>query len=163
MIRLIGIARYSARNTRNVAAGLPLYRTSANSTSVITCARRQRRAKKNTVSMPLINMFHQSQLPATPCDDTNPVTTSGVSAANVVATIDAPASHQGTARPEMKYSLRLSPPRFVKANPMPADRMKYAATIAQSTTVRFISETGEREGEGLLLVWRKTSPRVQHG
>ena len=101
---------------------MPLYRTSANSTSVITFARRQSRAKKNTVSMPLISMFHHSQLPATPCADTSPVTTSGVSAANVVATIDAPASHHGTARPEMKYSLRLSPPFFVNANPMPADR-----------------------------------------
>src|SRR5262245_66583159 len=129
----------------------------------MTFARRQSRAKKNTVSIPLIARHHHNQLPATPCVATMPVTTSGVSAANVVATIDAPASHHGTWRPEMKYSLRLSPPLFVKANPMPADRMKYAATIAQSTTVRFISETGEREGEGLLLVWRKTSPRVQHG
>ncbi len=55
--------------------------------------------------MPLISMFHHSQLPATPCADTRPVTTSGVSAAKVVATIEAPASHHGTARPEMKYSL----------------------------------------------------------
>src|SRR6476661_3072789 len=92
----------------------------------MTWARRQSRAKKNTVSIPLISMFHHSQFPATPCAETNPVTTSGVSAANVVATIDAPASHHGTARPEMKYSLRLSPPFFVNANPMPADRRKYS-------------------------------------
>src|SRR5438067_727803 len=78
-------------------------------------------------------MFHHNQLPATPCADTRPVTTSGVSAANVVATIDAPASHHGTARPEMKYSLKLSPPFFVNAKPMPADNAKYAATMAQST------------------------------
>ena len=64
--------------------------------------------------MPLISMFHHSQLPATPFATTSPVTTSGVSAANVVATIDVPASHHGTLRPERKYSLRLSPPRFVK-------------------------------------------------
>jgi len=32
------------------------------------------------------------------------VTTSGVSAANVVATIDVPASHQGTFLPERKNS-----------------------------------------------------------
>src|SRR6185437_11744653 len=101
-------------------------------TSVITRARRHSRAKKNTVSMPLISMFHHSQFPATPCDDTSPVTTSGVSAANVVATIDAPASHHGTARPEMKYSDRLSPPRLVNANPIPAESRKYAATMAQS-------------------------------
>src|SRR5882762_6601513 len=35
---------------------------------------------------------------------TRPVTTSGVSAANVVATIDVPASHHGTFLPERKNS-----------------------------------------------------------
>ena len=74
--------------------------------------------------MPLITKFHHSQLPATPFVATNPVTSSGVSAANVVATIDAPASHQGAARPERKYSLRLAPPRRVKYSPMPVDRAK---------------------------------------
>src|SRR5262245_25420196 len=112
----------------------------------MTFARRHSRAKKNTVSMPLISMFHHSQLPATPCCDTRPVTTSGVSAANVVATIEAPASHHGTWRPEMKYSLRLSPPRLVKAKPMPADRRKYAATIAQSMTERFMFSNPKEEG-----------------
>jgi hypothetical protein len=91
---------------------------------VVTFARRQSRAKKNTVSIPLITMFHQSQLPATPCAATIPVTTSGVSAANVVATIDAPASHQLTLRPERKYSFRLSPPRFVKSSPITVDIRK---------------------------------------
>jgi hypothetical protein len=38
----------------------------------------------------------------------------------------------------MKYSLRLSPPFFVNANPIPADRRKYAATIAQSTGEMFM-------------------------
>ena len=42
---------------------------------------------------------------------TNPVTASGVSAANVVATIEVPASHQGTLRPERKNSLVLLPAR----------------------------------------------------
>ena len=64
--------------------------------SVITWARRHRRAKKNTVSIPLIARHHHNQLPATPFAATKPVTTSGVSAANVVATIEAPASHHGT-------------------------------------------------------------------
>ena len=40
-----------------------------------------------------MTMFHQSQLPATPCVATRPVTTSGVSAAKVVAIIAEPASH----------------------------------------------------------------------
>ena len=76
------------------------------------------------MSIPLITKFHHSQLPATPCATTRPVTTSGVSAANVVATMEAPASHHGTLRPERKYSLRLSPPRFVKRKPIPADSAK---------------------------------------
>ena len=50
--------------------------------------------------------------------------------------MDAPASHHGTCRPEMKYSLRLSPPRFVNAKPMPAERTKYAATIAMAGAAR---------------------------
>ena len=80
----------------------------------MTSARRHRRAKKNTVSMPLMTKFHQSQLPATPLVATSPVTTSGVSAAKVVATMAVPASHHGAWRPERKYWSRLSPPRLVK-------------------------------------------------
>ena len=38
-----------------------------------------------------------------------PVTASGVSAANVVATIEVPASHHGTLRPERKNSSTLVP------------------------------------------------------
>jgi len=114
MMRLIGMARYSARKPRRTAARSPPYRSSANCTSVITPARRHRRAKKKTVRMPLITIFHHSQFPATPRLATSPVTASGVSAAKVVATIATPASHQGTLRPEMKYSSMFSPPRFVK-------------------------------------------------
>src|SRR5690242_17035581 len=88
--------------------------------------------------MPLMSMFHHSQLPATPLATTSPVTTSGVSAAKVVATMDAPANHQGTFRPERKYSLRLSPPFLVKTKPITDERRKYAATIAQSIGVSFI-------------------------
>ena len=98
----------------------------------MTFARRQSRAKKNTVSIPLITKFHQSQLPATPFVATRPVTTSGVSAANVVATIAAPASHHGTCRPLRKYWSSDSPPRLVNQSPMPVERAKYAATMAQS-------------------------------
>jgi len=67
-------------------------------------ARRHMRAKKNTVIMPLNRKLHQNQLAATPCRTTWPVTQSGVSAAKVVATIDVPASHQVTWRPETKKS-----------------------------------------------------------
>ena len=61
--------------------------------------------------MPLATMFHHSQLPAMPYAATSPVTTSGVSAAKVVATMEVPASHQGTLRPERKNSLTVLPAR----------------------------------------------------
>ena len=61
--------------------------------------------------MPLATKFHHSQLPAMPPLATMPVTASGVSAAKVVATIDVPASHHGTLRPERKNSLTLDPAR----------------------------------------------------
>ena len=54
--------------------------------------------------MPLISMLHHSQFPAIPKLATSPVTASGVSAANVVATIDVPASHHVTCRPPAKNS-----------------------------------------------------------
>ena len=76
------------------------------------------------MSIPLITKFHQIQLPATPFVATRPVTTSGVSAANVVATIAAPASHHGTWRPDRKYSLSDAPPRLVNQSPIPAERTK---------------------------------------
>ncbi len=66
------------------------------------------------MSIPLITKFHHSQFPATPFEATSPLTTSGVSAAKVVATIETPASHHGTLRPETKYSLMLAPARRVK-------------------------------------------------
>jgi hypothetical protein len=40
----------------------------------------------------------------------------------------------------MKYSLRLSPPFFVNAKPIAVERMKYAATIAQSIAVKAIAD-----------------------
>src|SRR6185503_17990894 len=107
IMQLIGSPRYNARKPRRKAAGLPEYRSSANSISVMTPARRHKRAYKKTVSIPLITKFHQSQLPAIPFLATKPVTASGVSAANVVATIEVPANHHGTLRPDRKNSLVL--------------------------------------------------------
>ncbi len=51
-----------------------------------------------------MSMLHHSQLPAMPKLATRPVTARGVSAANVVATIEVPASHHETFRPLTKYS-----------------------------------------------------------
>ena len=56
-------------------------------------------------------MFHQSQLPAMPFCPTSSVTASGVSAANVVATIDIPASHHDNFLPERK-KFSVDPPAF---------------------------------------------------
>ena len=45
---------------------------------------------------------HHNQLPATPCLATRPDTTSGVSAANVVAAMEVPNHHQGSDRSATK-------------------------------------------------------------
>src|SRR5215470_9082384 len=100
-----------ARKPRRNAAGLPEYRISANCTSVSSPERRHKRAKRNTVIIPDSSDAHHSQLPAIPCVYTRPVTASGVSAEKVVATIEVPASHQETSRPEAKYSSMFLPER----------------------------------------------------
>src|SRR5213083_2739370 len=57
-------------------------------------------------------MHHQSQFPAIPYLTVSPVTTSGVSAANVVATIEVPASHHDrAARQEVLVGGGAGPPR----------------------------------------------------
>jgi hypothetical protein len=74
--------------------------------------------------MPLITIDHHSQLPAMPYLTVSPVTTSGVSAANVVATMEVPASHQGMARPDRKYSSADVPARRENARAMATDTTK---------------------------------------
>ena len=59
---------------------------------------------KKTVAIPVRTNAHHTQFPATPFRLTMSVTRLGVSLLNVVATIESPASHQGTARPEAKNS-----------------------------------------------------------
>ena len=51
------------------------------------------------MATPVSAKAHQTQLPATPLRRTMSVTRLGVSLLKVVATMDRPASHQGTARP----------------------------------------------------------------
>src|SRR5688572_2870230 len=89
--------------------------------------------------MPLITRFHHSQLPATPLDTTMPVTANGVSAENVVATIDVPASHHGASRPERKNSLVLPRARRAQYSPMARVARKYRAMMIQSKAVRFMA------------------------
>src|SRR5271165_1010168 len=107
-----------------------------NSTSVSTPERRHSLAKKKTVRIPDMTELHHTQFPAIPCWTTKPVTASGVSAAKVVATIEMPASHHGTLRPERKNSPRLAPPRRAKAIPMPRFTAKKPAITAMSTAER---------------------------
>src|SRR5919108_4050547 len=80
----------------------------------MTPERRQSRAKKNTVETPVSTNAHHCQLPATPYWRTCCVTQFGVSLLKVVATIDKPASHQGTDRPEAKNSEVFLPARLAK-------------------------------------------------
>src|SRR5688500_6377953 len=88
------------------AAARPLYLNSISSTSVRTSARLQSCAKKKVVSIPPIRKFHQSQFPDIPLSSTNSATARGVSAANVVATMDNPAINQGRLRPPRKKEER---------------------------------------------------------
>src|SRR6185503_15629693 len=62
--------------------------------------------------MPVSTNAHHCQLPATPYWRTCCVTQFGVSLLNVVATIERPASHHGTERPEAKNSEVFWPDRF---------------------------------------------------
>src|SRR5688500_2306931 len=103
-----------------------------NSTSVSTCARRQSRAKKKTVSIPPTRKFHHSQLPAMPLLATSSVTASGVSAANVVATMPVPARNHPSRLPPRKNSPVSRPARRVKYSAIASEAMKYAMTTAQS-------------------------------
>src|SRR6201746_2558149 len=80
----------------------------------MTPDRRQSRAKKNTVETPVSTNAHHCQLPATPYCRTCCVTQFGVSLLKVVATIDKPASHHGTDRPDAKNSEVLFPARLPK-------------------------------------------------
>src|SRR6266487_2831191 len=80
----------------------------------MTPERRHKRAKKKTVATPVRTIAHHCQLPATPYWRTCWVTQFGVSLLKVVATIDSPASHHGTDRPEAKNSDVLLPARFPK-------------------------------------------------
>ena len=56
----------------------------------------------------------------------------GVSAANVVATMDVPTIHQGNVLPDKKYSSVLEPARLEKYTPTPMENSRYASIMAQS-------------------------------
>src|SRR5690606_7363207 len=89
-------------------------------------------AYTNTVSMPVSKKAHQAQFPAMPFFRTMSVTRFGVSAENVVATIETPSSHQGMLRPDRKKSAALRPALREVHSPIAIDSTKTAATIDQS-------------------------------
>ena len=61
-----------------------------------------------------------------------------MSVENVVATIDTPISHQGAARPDVKNSEVLLPPRRAKKSAGMKATETETATMTQSRVVRFI-------------------------
>src|SRR6186997_2002802 len=98
----------------------------------MTPDRRHNRAKKKTVATPVRTIAHHCQFPATPYWRTCCVTQFGVSLLNVVATIDRPASHQGTARPEAKNSDVFLPARLPKNRAGTKQMRMLTTTITQS-------------------------------
>src|SRR5215213_4661857 len=98
----------------------------------MTPDRRHSRAKKKTVLTPVRTNPHHCQLPATPYCRTCCVTQFGVSLLNVVATIDSPASHHGTERPEAKNSDVLLPARLPKNRAGTKQIRIVTSTITQS-------------------------------
>ena len=98
----------------------------------MTPDRRHNRAKKNTVATPVSVKAHHCQLPATPNLRTCSVTQFGVSLLKVVATIDRPASHHGTDRPEAKNSDVFLPARLPKNSAGTKQMSRVARTMSQS-------------------------------
>src|SRR5919107_310723 len=83
--------------------------------------------------MPVSRNDHHTQFPATPLRRTMSVTRLGVSLLKVVATIERPASHQGTARPETKNSDVLRPARLPRNSAGTKQINSDAATMIQSS------------------------------
>jgi hypothetical protein len=66
------------------------------------------------------------------------VTKLGVSVEKVVATIEVPSNHQGIFRPDRKKEALLAPARRLTSTPIPMDRHKIVAIIAQSSQISFV-------------------------
>ena len=108
----------------------------------MTPERRHRRAKKKTVATPVSTKAHHCQLPATPYLRTCSVTQFGVSDENVVATIERPASHHGTERPEAKNSAVLPLERLARKSAGTKQIRIDATTMTQSIQVICIAVRG---------------------
>ena len=87
---------------------------------------------------PVSTKAHHCQLPATPYCRTCCVTQFGVSLLKVVATIESPASHHGTERPDAKNSDVFLPARLPKNSAGAKQISSDAATMIQSMSWSFI-------------------------
>src|SRR4051812_34612844 len=96
--------------------------------------------------MPVSTKAHHCQLPATPYWRTCCVTQFGVSLLNVVATIESPASHHGTDRPEAKNSEVLCPARRPKNSAGTKQISSVKRTMAQSSGRRVMAGRPKRAG-----------------
>ena len=97
------------------------------------------------MATPVSVKAHHCQFPATPCVRTKFATRFGVSLENVVATMDIPASHHGTDRPDAKNSAVLLPDRLLKNSAGRKHIKTIPMAIAQSSgcsVMRF--QTGAR-------------------
>ena len=95
---------------------------------------------------------HHTQLPATPLRRTMSVTRLGVSLLKVVATIESPASHQGTERPEAKNSEVLRPARRAKNSAGTKHTSSVTATITQSSGARVMARYFSRSDSIPILI-----------
>jgi hypothetical protein len=78
---------------------------------------------------------HQNQFPAIPSVATSPAIARGVSAAKVVATIEVPASHQGSVRPATKKASVFFDALRACHAPQPNARIRYATMMLRSRVV----------------------------
>src|SRR5256885_1322095 len=92
--------------------------------------------------MPVKTNPPHTQLPATPVRRTMSVTRFGVSLEKVVATIDNPASHHGTERPDAKKSAVDFPERRATNNAGRKQISKVAAMTTQSRVCSCILRSG---------------------
>src|SRR5438094_9544988 len=97
--------------------------------------------------MPVSTNAHQTQFPATPLRRTMSVTRLGVSLLKVVATMERPASHHGTLRPETKNSDMLFPALLPKNRAGTKQTSKLAMMIIQSINCRCMG-SGDLTGNG---------------
>ena len=123
------------------------------------------------MSIPPTAKHHHSQFLQMPPSLTQPVTTSGVSAANEVAIMEVPTTHQGSLRPARKKESVSPLARLRMKKPTPMAKVTYRPMIKKSMVLNsmvFICMTGvynlpEFFGRGLLPFNIRGSVRACRG